>query len=101
MPEEENASDKKAPTIYTILVAEEEEINYVYYQTVIKKLPIKCNVVHAKNGLEAIEFCKNNKVDLILMDIKMPELNGLDATRRIKQMLPSVNYCGSNCLFYF
>jgi CheY-like chemotaxis protein len=91
MPEEENASDKKAPTIYTILVAEDEEINYVYYQTVIKKLPIKCNVVHAKNGLEAIEFCKNNKVDLILMDIKMPELNGLDATRRIKQMLPSVN----------
>jgi chemotaxis protein histidine kinase CheA len=51
MPEEENASDKKAPTIYTILVAEDEEINYVYYQTVIKKLPIKCNVCMLKMAL--------------------------------------------------
>jgi DNA-binding NarL/FixJ family response regulator len=45
----------------------------------------------ASNGMEAIEFCRENRPDLILMDITMPVLNGLEATRQIKELCPSTH----------
>lgn len=75
----------------TILIAEDEEINFVYYQTIIEKSDIPCKILHAKNGMEAIEVFKTNpSVDLILMDIKMPDLNGVDAAKKILELSPDV-----------
>jgi len=44
----------------------------------------------AENGKEAIEACKNHDIDLIIMDINMPEMNGIDATETIKESFPEI-----------
>ncbi len=67
----------------TIIIAEDEEVNFVYLQTALSLT--KVNILRAKNGEEAVQLALNNEhVDLILMDIKMPIMNGLEATRAIK-----------------
>lgn len=72
---------------YNILIVEDEEINYLFIETVLLNLSEdKFNIIHAKNGREAIEICTNNhKIDFIFMDIKMPELNGYEATKTIRK----------------
>lgn len=75
-----------------ILVAEDEEINYLVIETFLKKQrELNFEIIHAKNGVEAVETSKENPdLDLILMDIKMPLLNGYDATVQIKKIYPNL-----------
>ncbi len=68
-----------------ILVAEDEESNYQLVQTVLKKRR-KYLLIRAHNGIEAVTRNEEEKPDLILMDIRMPDMNGLDATRIIKEV---------------
>lgn len=73
----------------SILVAEDDESNFYYLEVILKKLG--CNYIHAVNGTEAVEYCKQNPdISLVLMDIKMPIMNGLDATRKIKEFRPTL-----------
>ncbi len=66
-----------------ILVAEDDESNFVLIEIILKKAGYE--VLHAKNGQEAVDLCEaNQEIHLVLMDIKMPVMNGLDATRHIK-----------------
>jgi CheY-like chemotaxis protein len=65
-----------------ILVAEDEEINFLFLEEVLRRTG--ATVIWARNGKEAIEKYRNNKVDLILMDLKMPEMNGYEAMQQIK-----------------
>jgi CheY-like chemotaxis protein len=75
--------------INNILIVEDEENNFFLLKKIIEKTDSK--VTWANNGKEAVELIKNNfKPDLILMDIKMPVMNGLEATKLIKSMLNSV-----------
>jgi CheY-like chemotaxis protein len=68
---------------FTVLIAEDEETNFIYLQTALSKTNI--TVLRAKNGKEAVELAKiNPSINVILMDIKMPEMNGLEATKSIK-----------------
>jgi CheY-like chemotaxis protein len=73
-----------------ILIAEDEESNYEYITTLLKNLNV--NVKRARNGLEAVEMCKdeNYKPDIILMDVKMPVMDGVEATKKIKKMHPDL-----------
>ena len=67
----------------TILVAEDEESNYELVRIVLQK---RYRLLRAHNGIEAVMMNEDEKPDLILMDIRMPEMNGLDATRIIKEV---------------
>jgi len=72
-----------------VLIAEDEESNYMYMQVVMKM--IGCKHIHAVNGAEAVEMCKQNKeITLVLMDIKMPVMNGLEATQLIHEFRPEL-----------
>ena len=67
-----------------ILIAEDEEINYRFLEIILLRTGAK--ILRAKNGHEAVEICRKNKnIDIILMDIKMPILNGYEATAKIKE----------------
>jgi PAS domain S-box-containing protein len=69
----------------SILIAEDELRNYQYLYEVLKDT--NATIIHAKNGKEAIDICKENgNIDLVLMDIKMPEINGYIATQEIKKL---------------
>lgn len=67
----------------TILVAEDVESNYLLLKAIIGKI---YNLVHAWDGQQAIDMFKQLQPDLVLMDIKMPEIDGLAATRAIREM---------------
>lgn len=71
----------------TILVAEDEDSNYELVKIVLQK---RYRLLRAHNGIEAVTIFEEEKPDLILMDIRMPEMNGLDATRIIKEVNPSI-----------
>lgn len=66
-----------------ILLAEDDKLSYSYLRTVLEGDGYI--IIHAKNGKEAVELAKNTpELALILMDIKMPDKSGLDATREIR-----------------
>jgi len=67
----------------TILVAEDEESNFELVRIVLQK---RYRLLRARNGIEAVTMNEDEHPDLILMDIRMPEMNGLDATRIIKEV---------------
>ncbi len=73
----------------TILIAEDVESNYQLLESYLLKT--KANIIWVENGKEAIETCnKDIKIDLILMDMQMPVLNGYEATKRIKEQYPEI-----------
>lgn len=68
----------------TILVAEDEDLNYKVLESALSRTNAK--VLRANNGVEAIENIRNNHIDLVLMDIQMPTMDGYKATQAIKRI---------------
>ncbi len=72
--------------VHQILIAEDIELNMVLIKAVLSNLYPKANLIEAKTGLEVIEFLKQNEVDLVLMDVHMPHMDGIEATKQIRTM---------------
>ena len=85
-------SDINISKIVNILVAEDEDVNFLYLCEVNDNEKIK--LIHAVNGEEAVNVCKDQKIDLILMDIKMPVLDGHGAAKIIKANYPQIPIIG-------
>ena len=72
-----------------ILIAEDEHMNYFFLQEAL--LPTGAKIEWAKNGQEAVNFVENNSdFDVVLMDMKMPIMDGYEATAQIKKMKPTL-----------
>lgn len=78
---------KQTKRQYTVMVAEDEEVNYLYVESILQSVNLNIHIVRAKNGQEAIDkFKLNEKIDLIFMDLKMPVLGGIEAVKEIRQI---------------
>ena len=70
-----------------ILIAEDNDSNFVLMSYILKKY---YQFERAKNGQEAVEMVDKGQYDIVLMDIKMPIMNGLEATKAIKEKHPDL-----------
>ena len=68
------------------LLAEDNAVNMLLIKTIIRRIAPMAQILEAKNGLEALAHCESIWPDIIFMDIQMPEMNGYDATVRIREM---------------
>jgi len=76
----------------SILIVDDVEVNRSLFGFYLKNT--KAKLLYAKNGREAVDICKtDSNIDLVLMDLQMPVLNGIEATREIRkinQQLPII-----------
>ena len=85
MTKESTQNDKYIWIDKIILVAEDIDLNFLYISELLK--PTGTMIIHAINGKDAVELCqKELNIDLVLMDIYMPIMNGYEATRQIRAM---------------
>jgi signal transduction histidine kinase len=81
-----SATEKSTPCI---LVAEDDHINFMLIKKMLE--PLGCTIIRAENGEVAVKYCReNDAIGLVLMDIKMPIMNGYEAFEIIKELKPTL-----------
>lgn len=89
IPDEKNIIMENKFAGKTVLIAEDEQSNFDFLKILLTRMNI--NVLWAKDGIEAVRLCETDpSIDLVLMDIKMPLLNGYEATKMIKLKRPGL-----------
>lgn len=72
-----------------VLAAEDDDINFDYLEYILKKCD--CDYIHVRNGIDAVEKAEQHpEISFVLMDIKMPKMNGIEATKKIKEFRPDL-----------
>ena len=90
MLEDSNKPQKKNSIEYdwsnfTVLIVEDDTINFKVIEAMLRNT--KINIIHVDNGMKAIEQARDNPlIDLVLMDVHLPEMSGLEATIKIKEV---------------
>jgi two-component system, cell cycle response regulator DivK len=69
----------------TVLVAEDNKDNFELIQMIFEELSFPCDLVRARTGREVIRLVEEKVPDLILMDVVMPDMDGIEATREIRK----------------
>jgi len=73
----------------TLIIAEDDDINFYYLKKLLANFSL--NILHAVTGEHVVEYVKSGmKIDLILMDIKMPGMSGIEATKVVKSLNPNI-----------
>lgn len=90
------SKEKNKPTV---LIAEDDEINYTLIELMLKDYDLE--ILHSVTGKQTVEFCKqNDDIDLILMDIRMPEMNGDEAALKIKEFKKNLPMIAQSAYLY-
>jgi len=85
----DSGENKEFKTPIVILIAEDEDFNFILLSEMLSNSNF--SVLRAINGFDAVELCRSSKhIDLVLMDIKMPIMDGYKATKKIKKIRPSL-----------
>lgn len=71
-----------------ILIVEDDEMNFIYLKQIFKL--IKGEIVRVKTGKAGIEQAQEENFDIILMDIQLPDINGMEVTRKIRSFAPDI-----------
>ena len=77
-----------AETVKNVLIVEDNEYNMLYLTEVMSMYNL--NLICAANGHEAVTKASENKIDLVLMDVRMPEMGGYEAAKEIRKITPDV-----------
>ena len=77
---------------HTVLITEDEEVNYLYLEALLHSFTqFSFKILFARNGQEAVEICEREAdISLVLMDLKMPVMDGFEATKLIKKLKPDL-----------
>jgi len=92
LPTQKNEEIKAIEKTATILIAEDNNFNMILVKALVARILPTAHIIEAVNGLEALKLSQSEQPDLILMDMQMPEMNGVEATIQIREQEKTTNH---------